>query len=854
MAARALLTLGFLSCASACSAQQTLPWADTHTSRLVINPDGDLTVSAAGQVVNGYSPLTAAAAAGDTAVTVQSLALLGVKADDLVLIIQMQGAQIRSTDDDQYGTVQSLQGAGLYELLRVRGVDGPNSKVLLDTRCGGLRNAYSLAGHSQVVRVPQVGNFTITTGASVKALGWDGQSGGIVAVRASGSVTIDGAIDVSGQGFRGGAAQTGLVAQADETVDRSGFRTTQASLGAAKGESIAGSAVEYAAASGNFGRGAPANGGGGGNGVKSGGGGGANGGAAVTYDGSGVMDPNAVGKAAWMLDPVTISLGKLSASSGGGRGGYSGSASDQDALTSAPGIVSWGGNQRRERGGRGGHPIVQSASSRLFFGGGGGGGDTSGKTAAPGAPGGNGGGLVFLWGSRLTGIGRVSGSGLPGGSTSGPTHDQAAGGGGGGGTLALLVPTLEGTLRLQAGGGLGGNQGTPANVGDAAGPGGGGGGGVLIVPATLPVSVVRDSQGAAAGTSLAAAVSEFPVNGATRGSEGEELTFVPGSAIPGCLPTDLAVTVTSTQKSAVPGTSYTMTVTVENVGSELVLAAPVSSLLTPSGFPSVNWSCSATPTAATEVASCNPSRGFQELASTVSLSPGQKAVYQVVVAVPSSASGPITYRASVAAASGSTDVDLSNNQATLTTPIQPSADLQVLVTPAPTPAAPLQPVTVLVSARNMGPSDARDVVLRFAVPAGFRVVREPSSPQLVCTGQSSGYECRESALTRFTTHDVLLVIEPMADTNPSELRFSAQVSGLVPDDVLANNETTAVVPYDAALTPYRPAQLGGGGFGCVLSAQHSSLSQITSVLALLLLAAVPRFFRRLRRSRPFRHR
>ena len=101
-------------------------------------------------------------------------------------------------------------------------------------------------------------------------------------------------------------------------------------------------------------------------------------------------------------------------------------------------------------------------------------------------------------------------------------------------TLALLVPTLEGTLRLQAGGGLGGNQGTPANLGDAAGPGGGGGGGVLIVPATLPVSVVRDSQGAAAGTSLAAAVSEFPVNGATRGSEGEELTFVPGSAIPGC--------------------------------------------------------------------------------------------------------------------------------------------------------------------------------------------------------------------------------------------------------------------------------------------------------------------------------
>ena len=845
--ARALLALGLLACLGACSAQEPLPEPATTATNLVINPDGDLTVTMAGQVINRYSPLSAPALVGDQSVSVQSLVNLGVQADDLVLIIQMQGAQVQLSNDAQYGSVQDLQGAGLYELLRVRSVDNANSKVLLDTRCGGIRNTYSLQGHSQVVRVPQVGNFTISSGASVVAQPWDGQRGGVVAVRASGGIVVDGAIDVSGQGFRGGASQTGLSVQPDETPDRGGFVATMATLGAAKGESIVGSSVEYAIGGGGFGRGAPGNGGGGGNGFKSGGGGGANGGTQVSYDGSGVMDPNAIGKAAWSLDPEAV-MGKLSTSSGGGRGGYSGSTSDQDALTVAPATAAWGGNQRRDRGGRGGHPLVQSPDSRLFLGGGGGGGDANGKIAAAGTPGGSGGGLIFLWGSRLSGSGRLSGTGLPGGSTAGPSHDQGAGGGGGGGTLALLVPTVEGTLKLQANGGVGGHQGAPA-AGDAAGPGGGGGGGVIVLPKTLPISVNRDTQGASSGTTQATAVSEFPVNGATRGSDGEELSFVPGGVLPACLPTDLALTVSSTQKSAVPGTSFILTVTVRNVGTELVIAAPVGSALLPMGIPSVNWSCTATPTVPSEVASCNPSRGFQSLASTVSLSPGQSAVYQVAIAVPSDATGTLSYQASVSAASGNTDANSDNNQATLAVPIQPSADMSVLITPAPTPAAPAQPITVVVSARNLGPSDAREVVLQFAVPDGFRVVREPSSPQLVCTGESAGYTCRDPQLSRFTTHDVLLVIEPI--DNPSELRFAATVTGAVPDDNLTNNQATVVVPFDLSLAPYRPAQLGGGGVGCSLIGQP--LVQTPPLSAALLLATALAFLRRLRRSRPSRH-
>lgn len=838
---------------AACSVSESVETPTVQTASLTANPDGDLTATMLGQVVNRYAPLTVPAGAGDTAVSVLNVSTLNLVPDDLVLIIQMQGAQIRATDDDQYGTVQSLQGAGLYELVRVRSVDVAGSRVLLDTRCGGLRNAYSVTGRSQVVRVPQVGNVNIPSGTSVVAQAWDGTKGGVVALRASGSITVDGAIDVSGQGFRGGAGQTGLSISVDESPDRVGYRTTLSTLGAAKGESIAGGVADYAANGGAFGRGAPANGGGGGNGIKSGGGGGANGSSAAVYDGSGVMDKNAVGKAAWDLDPATIAAGQLTSSAGGGRGGYSGSSSDQDALTVGPGTASWGGNQRRERGGRGGHPIAQTPSSRLFFGGGGGGGDASGKTAAAGTPGGGGGGLVFLWGSRLLGAGRVSANGLPGGSTSGPTHDQAAGGGGGGGTVALLVPTVEGSLKLQAAGGVGGNQGAPAGS-DAAGPGGGGGGGVLILPATLPVAVSRTTAGAASGTTLASSQSEFPVNGATRGSDGEEDTFVPGSSIPGCMPTDLSIAVTSTQKSAVPGLTYTLSVTVQNVGSETVIAAPLGNVLTPTGIPSVNWTCTATPTTTSDVASCNPSRGFQDLNSTVTLSPGQKAVYQVVIAVPASLTGSLVYQAQVSAGSGQSDVDVSNNSAKLSVPIQPVADLQALVTMAPTPAAPGQPITVVASARNMGPSDARDIVLRFAIPDGFRVIREPRSTTMTCSGSAQdGYVCTAAQLARFNTDDVDLVLEPI--DSPSALTFTDVVSGSISDDIPGNNQATATVPYDASLPPYRPAQLGGGGFGCgVTNALPATKTSLIFGLAVLLFTTALRHVRRLRRGRLFRNR
>ena len=79
----------------------------------------------------------------------------------------------------------------------------------------------------------------------------------IVALNVSGTLTVNGQINVDSSGFRGGARNT-----AGANPGSSIYRTTNATQGAQKGESILGFATEYGAANGQYGRGAPANGGG----------------------------------------------------------------------------------------------------------------------------------------------------------------------------------------------------------------------------------------------------------------------------------------------------------------------------------------------------------------------------------------------------------------------------------------------------------------------------------------------------------------------------------------------------------------------------------------------------------------
>ena len=186
---------------------------------------------------------------------------------DTVLIIQMKGAVIDSSNAATFGNISNYKNSGNYEMNIVKQKNG-NALSLLNV----LQRQYDIpAGKVQLVRVPYYKNITISN--TLTCLPWDGSKGGILVLNVENTTTLNANIDVTGRGFRGGNSPnpntTTLYCDYNDYYYPSGTNAA-----ADKGESITSIGDEIA-----WGKGSPANGGGGGNGHNSGGGGGSNGGA-----------------------------------------------------------------------------------------------------------------------------------------------------------------------------------------------------------------------------------------------------------------------------------------------------------------------------------------------------------------------------------------------------------------------------------------------------------------------------------------------------------------------------------------------------------------------------------------------
>jgi len=404
---------------------------------------------------------------------------------DIVLIIQMQGAQINSANTNSYGagtgTGSGYLSNGQLMAGQMEYAVAANNVPLTGgtlTLQYGLTNSYRNANFGtdgqyryQIIRVPLYYNATLN--ADILPPIWNGTVGGVIVLYVSNILNMNGHnIDASSAGFRGGggkaysgAGSTG--SNTDYVVVSTG---STGKAGGSKGEGIAGTPVYLNALnaptlivgtsegypSGSYDRGAPGNAGGGAtdgqpssNSNNAGGGGGANGGA-------------------------------------GGIGGNS-----------------WSSNLAV--GGKPGAQFAQQSPSRLVMGGGGGAGSTDGGTGSPGAgfasSGAPGGGIVIITASSITGAGSVLANGAPPNTT---LQNDGSGGGGGGGSVLIVTGTSSTTLAVHANGSDGaGNTGNGAKHG----PGGGGGGGIIYSNKSLAsVSVTGGAAGTTAtGTTYGAA-------------------------------------------------------------------------------------------------------------------------------------------------------------------------------------------------------------------------------------------------------------------------------------------------------------------------------------------------------------
>lgn len=709
-----------LALAFSSSINGLMSWMNTPTvTRAEISgKDGELTVTAANTVVNKYGKLAIDAPAGASMIAVDNpggpngLDISTLTSGDLIMIVQMSGASIDTSNTPTYGQVTNLNSAGRHEFVTVNKVQG--NTITINPPCGGLRFSYSASGKVQVIRVPQYTSLTINNGASLTAPPWNGIIGGIVVVHVQNNAIINGNIDVSGMGFRGGALSG---------AGGGGFRTdhvtNQQDFGAEKGESIVGYQADYDLLGGRYGRGAAANGGGGGTSHNTGGGGGANGNNGKPWTGQGVMDGAAVGAAAWTLDPGYVANGnKLTDSSGGGRGGYSYAINNQDALQKGPGDCLWGGDCRREVGGLGGRPVTQDTTGRIFFGGGGGAGAQNNDT---GGAGGNGGGLIYIMADTVSGNGTLRANGANGGATRGESRD-GAGGAGAGGTIVVATRVLNNGLTAQANGGNGGNQIVPVAPFEleSEGPGGGGGGGYIAFSGGTLTSQVN---GGANGTTAAPSVSEFPPNGATRGATGQVVNSV--GAIPFCsTTTDLSITKTNNQTTVIPGAPTIYQIVVRNNGPNDVFGVPVTDTL-PAVFTNASWTC-----VASSGSACQAANGIGSINTKVNLKNGGTATFNLTVTPDASATGTVTNTATVGMPDGAVDTNSTNNTASDTDTLTPQADLSITKTDNAMTSVAGNQITYAIVVRNNGPSTVNGATVTDIVPTKLTNVSWTCTPSV----------------------------------------------------------------------------------------------------------------------------
>ncbi len=186
----------------------------------------------------------------------------GFAIEDKVLIIQMQGAVVNTSNNADFGNVTDYNGAGSYETATVCWVDG--NQIIFENQ---LLNDYDPSGIVQVIKIPQYDNLIIN--GTLTSPAWDGSEGGVLVLEAK-TIDLQADIDMSEKGFRGAAMEDSDY-NCNWAIQSGNFSYDNPGRGAPKGEGIVDLPANI-----SYGKGAAANGGGGGNDHNTGGGGGGN--------------------------------------------------------------------------------------------------------------------------------------------------------------------------------------------------------------------------------------------------------------------------------------------------------------------------------------------------------------------------------------------------------------------------------------------------------------------------------------------------------------------------------------------------------------------------------------------------
>jgi uncharacterized repeat protein (TIGR01451 family) len=518
-------------------------FSQVEAQQICARPGNEGSFTSGGTVNSYYAPATGITIAVDSAPTISLTnkrgATSALAAGDLVMVIQMQCADINSSSSSSYGSntgtgrgylnaaqVTGSCSAGTYEYLRAAAGSSDAQFVPATpfknnyAQSAGLTTANNVTSRRtfQVIRIPQYSAAVL--GSGITTVPWDGLNGGVIAMDVAGSFNFNGqTLNAQGQGFRGGGGvsrpagdPTGINApgSADPPIIDP-YRTaaeTGALRHASKGEGIAGTPrrvhvdtnpTDTAAGTlldlatqgypdGDWGKGAPGNAGGGGedinNSARDNGGGGGGGNAGI-----------------------------------GGNGGYGWRNAAWAGFNTS--YVNGGGLFAAPLQGIGGDVFAQSVPTRIVMGGGGGAGGNNNNGTPINSSGAAGGGIVMIRAQSFSGSGSVNVAGAR--APDQPLNDGAGGGGAGGSVVLLSTTGSLGSVAIDASGGRGGDSWL---TGTTAHGGGGGGGGGYIVTSSTPLST-----NLAGGAGAVTNTGDSPPGGANHGAQGGVGAAAQGSTL-----------------------------------------------------------------------------------------------------------------------------------------------------------------------------------------------------------------------------------------------------------------------------------------------------------------------------------
>lgn len=470
-----------------------------------------------GGVVNTYTSVTAITNCACPSINCNSVTVVsaaGFSVGDKVIIMQMKGAQVDTTNSASHGSILNLYDAGNYEFASISAIASnviTTSYPLKETYFSGPYSADS--AYVQMIRVAVYsGNVNVTSTLRPQTWSQTTKTGGVLAIELDGTLTLQANISADSTGYRGARLATFAVSCGYDTAfyyqstianhsncTSCGYAYAEtrnssiASYGGCsapcattrmdaedpriagfRGEGVAANYFKKTFSSGPIpqapfdkGKGRWGNGGGGGSNHNAGGGGGGN------Y----------------------------------GAGGFGGNM--YNVVSS--GCPSAGFSTRRGYGGA----ALTPTGSKLFMGGGGGEGHNNGGGGTTGTAGG---GIIFITAATIANSASytISANGLDIPTIA--TNDGSGGGGAGGTILMEVADGFLQAVTISAKGGKGGDHSQSSCHGTGAG---GGGGVVWFSEGSLPANATAVVTGGANGQNVHAGFDCVDRNwGATAGSAG----------------------------------------------------------------------------------------------------------------------------------------------------------------------------------------------------------------------------------------------------------------------------------------------------------------------------------------------